>query len=140
YVDQAAKGKIAPFGVHFESRADSAAVVKSVDADSSAAKADMHSGDQVISIVVGVPGAKLPLQFVSQESTPTSARVMTVGLAETALSSDYKSGSEMTVHVVDSSGKQVSRKWTIDSQTLTPARSLPVHPTQLYSAVDALLI
>ena len=32
------------------------------------------------------------------------------------------------------------RSWNVNSATLSPARSLPVHPTQLYSAIDAALI
>ncbi len=140
YLDQATSGQISPYGIHFEPGGASAAAVKSVEANSLAAQAGVKPGDQLFSIVVTVPGVKEPLEFVAEDSSKSTARILTVGTAESALASAYKDGTQFTLHVRDAAGQQITRSWKVDLATLSPARSLPVHPTQLYSAIDALLI
>jgi phosphatidylglycerol:prolipoprotein diacylglycerol transferase len=140
YMDQASNGQIAPYGIHFEAGGFSAAVVKSVDVNSPAAQAGVRSDDQLFSIVVLPPGAKEPIEFVAEDATKSSARPLSVTTAEGALAGAYKDGTLFTLHALDAAGKQVTRVWTLTPTTLVPARSLPVHPTQLYSAIDALLI
>ncbi len=42
--------------------------------------------------------------------------------------------------VIDAEGHSVMRSWTLEQATSPPARSLPVHPAQLYSSLDAFLL
>ena len=44
------------------------------------------------------------------------------------------------MEVVAGDGKSTTRTWTLDQPASAPARSLPVHPTQLYSSLDAFLL
>ncbi len=140
YFDQAAKGQIAPYGIHFESGGTAAAIVQSVDPNSQAAKAGVKPDEQLISVVVDIPGANKPLEFVAKDATAISPRVLSVGTTEEAIATSYPYGTSIVLYALDSAGKQVKHNWTVDADVLNPAGSMPVHPTQLYSALDALLI
>jgi phosphatidylglycerol:prolipoprotein diacylglycerol transferase len=112
YTDQAARGEL--HGFRIEPGSDQPTVVTRVDAGSPAAAAGLKVGDVIVSIdgapVDSYAQAKAQLQFDFLET-------------------------QQTVRLGLRGGR------TIDIPALPlPARSLPVHPAQLYSAIDAGLL
>jgi phosphatidylglycerol:prolipoprotein diacylglycerol transferase len=136
YMHEASRGQLALDGIHFEPDPFAAAVIQSVDENSIAAQAGLHSGNRLVAIAVEPPTPKKPFAYPSDESTQLS-----VAGAIEALAGIQEPGTKVTFRTIDDSGKPTAHTWTFTGDLLIqPPRSLPVHPTQLYSAIGALLL
>jgi phosphatidylglycerol:prolipoprotein diacylglycerol transferase len=111
YVDQAMRGEM--HGFRLESNAGEGAVVASVDSDSPAAAAGLRFGDVVVAI--------------------NGTRVSSLPAAKEVVFANFEVGRPLRLEL--SSGKTIQI-----AAVPIPARSRPVHPTQLYSAIDAGLL
>ncbi|HEX5471832.1 MAG TPA: prolipoprotein diacylglyceryl transferase family protein, partial [Lacipirellulaceae bacterium] len=108
YADQASRGEM--YGFRLDAERNQPAVVTRIDPGSHAAKAGLHVGDSVQAI----NGMPIHSMFDAK-------RVM-LDLFET----------QAPIHLSLRDGK------TVDiAAIIPPLRSRPVHPTQLYSAIDA---
>jgi phosphatidylglycerol:prolipoprotein diacylglycerol transferase len=114
YLDQARHGERFVHGLIFRGAGSDPAVIAEVEAGSPAAQAGLAPGDRV----EGVGGAA----------------VHTVAAAQRELFSVFGEGKQVTIQVA---GDSRPKAWTIEGP---PPRSKPVHPTQLYSLVDGLLL
>ena len=137
YMHQASGGRFALDGIHFDPDPFSAAVVQSVDEKSIAAQAGLHAGDRLVAITIEPPSPKKPYVYPGDES----AQLSVAGATE-ALANIHETGTKVTFRTVDAAGQTASHAWTVTDPNLmvSPPRSLPVHPTQLYSAIGALLL
>jgi phosphatidylglycerol:prolipoprotein diacylglycerol transferase len=111
YGDQAARGEM--HGFRLDAGDDQRIVVTRVDAGSHAAAAGLRAGD-VVTKIDGEPVASLPQ-------------------AEMIVLSDF--ASQRPLRLTLQSGKSIE----VPAAPI-PERSRPVHPTQLYSAIDAGLL
>jgi phosphatidylglycerol:prolipoprotein diacylglycerol transferase len=111
YQSQVARGQMLGFSITGDPEAPP--VVRSVDAGSGAAAAGLASGDQL----AAVDGYPVP---TIADAQATFERVFGAGKPIRLELSDGRSVVLPTPHV--------------------PARSLPIHPTQVYSSISALLI
>jgi phosphatidylglycerol---prolipoprotein diacylglyceryl transferase len=111
YADQASRGEL--HGFRLSSQEDSSVVVAGVEPGSSADAAGLESG-QVIEAIDGEPIAS---------TARAHDLIFRAFLAERALNVTTGSGHTIQIAAVE-----------------PPARSRPVHPTQLYSAIDAGLL
>jgi phosphatidylglycerol:prolipoprotein diacylglycerol transferase len=134
YISQASRGQFVLHGIHFERSPIALAVVQSIDEGSPVQSAGLKAGDEIESIEVELPGHR-PMAF-----PPDDSAKLTVAGAIEALTKIEEPGTKATFHVLDVSGKSVARNWQLSAAAPIPARSLPVHPTQLYSAIGALLL
>jgi phosphatidylglycerol---prolipoprotein diacylglyceryl transferase len=140
YVDQASKDDITLAGIHFDSAASGPAIVKSVDAQSPAGIAGLRAGDEVVGISVQTPDKARPAEYMADGSSASTLYPLTVATTEAALSTTGETGTKVDLHVVNANGQRTTHSWTATAASPIPARSLPVHPAQLYSAIDALVI
>lgn len=138
YVDQAARGEIPLYGIYF-SADRGAAVIRSIDEGSAAKASGLQADDRLLSITVQTPGEKRPLVF-PPNADMAKPRLMTGAEAAAALMATREPGTQAEFRVIDASGQPATRIWFIRESLSLPPRSLPVHPAQLYSAIDALLI
>ena len=139
YVDQASKDQLPIAGIHFEPNANGPAIVRNVDENSAAAMSGVKVGDEVVGVVVQSPDRK-PAEYVADNSSASAPRPLTVVTTEAALATTGETGTKVDLHVVDLNNQRATRSWTTASASPIPPRSLPVHPAQLYSAIDAFLI
>jgi len=108
YSDQAARGEM--LGMRIDSRGEKPPVVTRVEPNSRAAAAGLKAGDAIVAI----NGYAI--------DSLDDAKLHVLGSLE----------SQRAMRVKLSDGR------TVDVAPVTmPARSLPVHPTQIYSAIDA---
>jgi phosphatidylglycerol:prolipoprotein diacylglycerol transferase len=140
YLKQASTGKLILHGIHFEPDAGAPAIVRSIDADSPVRPSGLRAGDEIASISVDLPIAKKPLEYVDEEASNSRRPLLTVAAAEEALVRIESPGTKATFRVFDASGQPATRTWKLTEPAPVPARSLPVHPTQLYSSIGALLL
>ena len=63
-----------------------------------------------------------------------------IAAAQAALLRIEQAGTKVQMDVIDADGHSVVRTWTLDQPSPPPPRSLPVHPAQLYSSLDAFLL
>jgi phosphatidylglycerol:prolipoprotein diacylglycerol transferase len=108
YADQAARGEL--YGFRLESREAQPAVVMRVDPGSPADKAGLQAGD-AITAIEGEP---------IESAAHAKELILHNFLSEQSLKLTLHSGTALEVAAVP-----------------PPPRSRPVHPTQLYSAIDA---
>jgi len=141
YISQASRGQFVLHGIHFDPSAGGAAVIQSVDENSPAAReAGLRRGDELISITVELPGIGKPLRYPAEQAAELSRLPLSVGAAVEALSKIHEPGTRASFRVVDASGQPATRTWTLAQAHPVPERSLPIHPTQLYSAIGAFLL
>jgi phosphatidylglycerol:prolipoprotein diacylglycerol transferase len=114
YVDQVQRGQLFIHGLIFEGSGSDPAVIAEVEPGSPAERAGLAKGQRVTA-VNGKP-------------------VDSVERAQFELLSTYGAGTRVAVQVA---GEPTARVWEI---TGPPPRSRPVHPTQLYSLIDSLLL
>lgn len=138
YVDQANRGLFAQHGVGLPDRPNAIAVIESIAPDSPAAASGLAIGDELVSITIETPGLDRPLKF-PVDRPPSAKQPLSVSEANGALLEITSPGAKATFDVVTADGKPAKRIWTLSSQARLP-RSLPVHPAQLYSSIDAFLI
>ncbi|HZZ29097.1 MAG TPA: prolipoprotein diacylglyceryl transferase family protein [Pirellulales bacterium] len=135
YMNQADRGQLVLDGIHFEPNPFAPAVIESLDESSPVAQAGLHAGDRLTGIYVEPPAPKRPQEYSGNETTALS-----VAEAQEALANIQQPGTKVTFHAIDAAGKPKSQVWTLTTPPPLPPRSLPVHPTQLYSALGALLL
>jgi phosphatidylglycerol:prolipoprotein diacylglycerol transferase len=111
YMDQAERGEL--LGFRLESHEDAPVVIGRIDANSPAADAGLKVGDRVTAMN-GTPTDSLSSARRQAFSAFGSQRALTLTLAD---------GRSVNVAPIE-----------------PPARSRPVHPTQIYSAIDAGLL
>lgn len=114
YIDQAERGLVYTHGLIFAGTGGDPPVIERVEPDSPAARAGLKPG-QRIAAVGGVP-------------------VDSVALAQLRLLRIFGEGRKVELTV---EGDPAVKSWTISAPV---ARSRPIHPTQLYSLIDALLL
>jgi phosphatidylglycerol:prolipoprotein diacylglycerol transferase len=114
YLDQMERGELYVHGLAFAGKPPDPAVIGQVEPDSPAASAGLKPGQHVTAI---------------------NGRVVdSVEQAHWALLKVFGSGNKVSINVA---GDPRTKTWTIPSAA---AHSRPVHPTQLYSLFDALLL
>lgn len=111
YADQASRGEM--YGFRIEANDKGATVVKRVDANSPAESAGLHTDDAVVEIN-GTPIGNADI---------AKARLFEIFLSNAPLQLKLQSGQAVIIPAVT-----------------PPERSRPVHPAQLYSAIDAALL
>ncbi len=125
------------------------AYVAAVQPDSAADKAGLQAGEQIVEIHEQPGGdAAADRQLFPRkdehEGEPTNKEGdATLGAAERALLAIRGEGTKIVLFTINPDDRDKDRDkpvtWTITKPDI-PARSLPVQPTQLYSAVDAVLL
>ncbi|HEY2762297.1 MAG TPA: prolipoprotein diacylglyceryl transferase family protein, partial [Pirellulales bacterium] len=140
YVDQASRGKFALHGIHFDSAPGAEAEIKSIDPNSAAAKSELRPGDFLLAVSITAPGSPRPLSFPPEQLQQPGITPLSVVAAVDALTNIESGGTKVTFHVLDAAGNPAIRTWSLSADDVAPARSLPVHPTQLYSAIGAALL
>lgn len=114
FFDQLHHGDLYIHGLIFVDKTDAPPVIDKVEPGSPAEKAGLRSGQRVTAI-----GGVL---------------VTTAEEAQGELLRTYGAGTEVSIRVA---GESEPKQWAISGP---PPRSRPVHPTQLYSLIDALLL
>jgi phosphatidylglycerol:prolipoprotein diacylglycerol transferase len=114
FVEQAEKGELFLHGLRIEPPHASAPVIAAVEPNSAAADYGLKAGDRITAI--------------------GDVNVNTVDEANLALLGISGEGSVISIRIA---GNEAAKTWTLRGP---PARSKPVHPAQLYSAIDAFLL
>lgn len=120
YLEQLEDRRLFLHGVELESyKAASTPVIRAVEAGSPAERAGLAAGQRILRIV--------------DERKDLDERTPTTHDAVQALTAIDGAGEEFQIYTLDASEPKVV---TLGA----PEKSLPIHPAQLYSAVDALLL
>jgi phosphatidylglycerol---prolipoprotein diacylglyceryl transferase len=142
YMRQVETGQLYLHGLSFRGTPTKAVVeISGVEPGSEAEKAGLQPEEQIIEIrTQGAGEAKARTVFSAEEQSDAAAalaapRDRTLGAAERALLGIKGEGTRI---MIVTSEKEYA--WTIARPDDVPPRSLPVHPTQLYSAIDAVLL
>ena len=114
YIDQAQRGELYVHGLVFRGTGDEPPIIAAVEPGSPAEQAGVKPRQHVVAIA--------------------GRQVATVDEAQRALFATFGAGKPMSVEVA---GDPQPKSWTIAAPLPT---SRPVHPTQLYSFFDALLL
>ena len=114
YIDQVQSGKLFLHGLVLKGSGDEPAIIDEVEPDLPAARQGLKAGDRVTEI--------------------NGRKIESVEDAQLALMRIYGAGTPLTIEVA---GQDQPHRWTL---TADLPRSRPVHPTQLYSLLDALLL
>lgn len=125
YADQARSGALYGLAFQPQSPPTDPPVLDQVPPDSSAAQAGLKSGDRIVRMIASNSRAG---QAGSPQHTPIEVR--SIADVRRILALQFDERGPITV-------------WVDDRPPVTlvpPARSLPVHPAQLYAAFDALLL
>lgn len=117
YVAQLRSGAL--YGLRLSSNAGDQVIVAEVDADSAAARAGLRVGDQLVRI-----DGRAIAELAQADNRP--AREIAGDLLQLAES-----------HIALQTADGRTLKWKLGAQ---PPRSRPVHPSQIYSALNALII
>jgi phosphatidylglycerol:prolipoprotein diacylglycerol transferase len=118
HMAQAKEGKLPLFGLLFDVATPGQAVIKSVEPDSPAAQAGLVTGQRVTKVAV------------NRDLHP----IATIDEALFAIEQAHHEGDEVAIYTA---GRAFPATWTV---AVPPEKSLPLHPVQLYAAVDALLL
>jgi phosphatidylglycerol---prolipoprotein diacylglyceryl transferase len=138
FYDQVNNGLIPLHGIKLEGKDKSDAVVEAVAADSPAAAAGLAKGDKLLAITIAAPESKDPLVFPFGRK-PSVDEPLSVSEANTALFEATLPETKVRFDVLTKEGQLAKREWVL-TQLAQFSRSLPVHPAQLYSSIDAFLI
>ncbi|MEX2121231.1 MAG: prolipoprotein diacylglyceryl transferase family protein [Pirellulales bacterium] len=118
HVRQIERGQLYLHGLQLPGTAGQAAVVEKVEPGSPAERAGVRAGERIVRVAGG----------------GVDERVTNVEEAQAALLSIHVPGDPITVFTGNG---QASKTWTVEQPL---GRSLPIHPAQLYSAIDAGLL
>ncbi len=121
YEWQVRRGMIPVQGIHFAGEPYEVAEVAAVVPDSPAARAGLAPGDRIVAVIDH--SAEEPLLYPVRYTAE----------AERALVQLFRPGREVGLEVYDRSPVG----WTVEDDL---PRSLPIHPTQAYAVVNAILI
>ncbi|HJT36676.1 MAG TPA: prolipoprotein diacylglyceryl transferase family protein [Pirellulales bacterium] len=137
HVRQIESGKMSLHGLKITGEPDDPAVIEAVEPNSPAARAGLERGQHVVDVLVN--GKRM----VAETSGGTGCRRVTdspkyspadtVGEVQLALLAAEHGGEQLTVYTRERAEPAVFK-------AAPPVRSLPIHPAQLYSALDALLL
>ncbi len=114
FVDQVQSGKLYLHGLLFRGSGEDPPLVAEVEPGSAAAREGLKAGDRLTSI--------------------NGVKVSSVEAAQFELMRAFGAGQRLSIGVAGHDG---AKSWAIEGP---PPRSQPVHPTQLYSLIDALLL
>ncbi len=114
YLDQLQRGDLYVQGLIFKGGGDDPPVIEKVEPDSPAERAGLAAGQRVAAI--------------------GGNSVASVEQAQTELFGTFGVGTTISIRVA---GETEPKSWAIAG---LPPRSLPIHPTQFYSLIDALLL
>ncbi len=144
FVRQIEKGQLYLHGLAFDGSPDKKSVIiTAVEPGSAAEKAGLQTGDQIVEIGERAPGEnRIQKKFSVVEArdgelTTNRPPGDTLGDAERALMGIRGAGTHV---VVETAERTDPVQWALGDKSDLPTRSLPVHPTQLYSALDAILL
>lgn len=121
YLAQATEGKLTLFGLVFTADEQHRPVIESVEPDSPADRAGLR------------PGQRLKRVAINDLEYP----ILTVDEAVFYLSEARHLGDRVTVFLTDQSFESLPASWTVDE---VPGPTLPIHPAQIYAAVDGFLM
>jgi phosphatidylglycerol:prolipoprotein diacylglycerol transferase len=125
-MEQLREGKVFVQGLKIVGSPGSLPVLKEVEAGSPAEKQGLHAGQRLLSI-----GGRLSPQAEDAENARN------VESAQRALLESYQWGPWMVVTVAEPGQKRTVVHYRV---TGPPAYSAPIHPTQLYSTIDAFVL
>jgi phosphatidylglycerol:prolipoprotein diacylglycerol transferase len=117
---QAKAGKLPLFGMFLAADEEGRPVIQNVEPDSQAAEAGLLAGQRV---------TRVRVNGVEYEASP-----LKLDDALVRLEMAYHPGDEVNVYTAD---RPLPASWTV---TAAPSLTHPIHPAQLYAAVDALLL
>ena len=117
HVHQVQHGEVYLHGLKLAGQWRDPAVISEVEPGSPAARVGLAPGQQIVE--------------VNHDS------VSTVEEAEKELLNQYKPYEPGTTLSIRTAGSPIARQWILSAP---PARSLPVHPTQIYDAITCLLL
>jgi phosphatidylglycerol:prolipoprotein diacylglycerol transferase len=128
HMQQVERGKLALHGLRFEGDADDPAVIAGVEEGSLAARAGLKAGQQVLRIYAQA----------NDEDRVREWNVATIAEAQGTLLRITGEGTEIRLRVSSADEPQrATLGWTLPARL---PRSVPIHPTQLYSAIDGFLL
>ncbi len=128
HIQQVEQGKLTLYGIEFDGDSNAPAIVAAVQPGSLAHRAGVRSGQEITRVVAQPAGSERIRQW----------KIETVGDAMTALFHLRDAGAEIRLGLTNPSEPQEQTvRWTIPAEL---PRSLPIHPTQIYSAIDGFLL
>ncbi|MEX2140950.1 MAG: prolipoprotein diacylglyceryl transferase family protein [Pirellulales bacterium] len=128
HIQQVEQGKLTLHGLQFKGGDNDPAAIASVESDSLADRAGLVAGQQVTRIVAQPPGSERVREW----------KVDTVSDALAALLHLRDAGTEVRLRVTGGSdATSETLSWTLPDEL---PRSIPIHPTQIYSAIDGFLL
>lgn len=128
FMQQVEQGKLTLHGLRFAGKNDDPAIIESVEPGSLADRAGLEPG-QKVERVIAQTGA---------DQSGREWRIESVADAHSALLHASKPGSELRLRVSGgTSATTQSIGWTLPDAL---PRAGPIHPTQIYSAIDAFLL
>jgi phosphatidylglycerol:prolipoprotein diacylglycerol transferase len=128
FAQQTEQGKISLYGIRFSGGFDDPPIIGEVEPGSLAESAGLAAGDRIEHLVAHDPRSDSLREF----------KISNVVDVQRALLSFSAEGTELSFRVSRSSGGAPQTvRWTVPA--VLP-RSLPVHPAQIYSAIDCFLL
>jgi phosphatidylglycerol:prolipoprotein diacylglycerol transferase len=126
FMQQVEQGKLTLHGLRFAGKNDDPAIIESVEPGSPADRAGL------------VPGQKIERVFAGDSQGGRGWKVENVADAQSALMDVKKPGAELRLRVTGGNSEAAQTfGWTLPD--VLP-RAHPIHPTQIYSAIDAFLL
>jgi len=128
HIQQVEHGKLTLHGLQFKGADKDPAIIASVEPDSLADRAGLVAGQQVTRVFAQPPDKQRLREWT----------VDTVSDALAALLHLRDAGTEVRLRVAgDSNAPSQTFTWTLPAEL---PRSIPIHPTQIYSAIDGFLL
>jgi phosphatidylglycerol:prolipoprotein diacylglycerol transferase len=128
HIQQVEQGKLTLHGLRFQGGDKDPAVIASVEPGSLADRAGLVAGEQVTRILAQPPDSERLREWKIENVSDALAALFHLRDAGTTVHVRVKS---------DTGSSQHTAGWTIPEEL---PRSLPIHPTQIYSAIDGFLL
>jgi phosphatidylglycerol:prolipoprotein diacylglycerol transferase len=127
FKQQVEQGKLALHGLRFRGEPNNPPIISSVEADSAAERAGLAAGQQIERIFAESPDDERLREW----------KVSTVDEAEAALLHITGEGTNLSLRVSGDGASSRTVGWTLPEAL---PRSQPIHPAQIYSAIDCFLL
>ena len=128
FAQQVEQGKLSLHGLYFRGHADEPPIIDSVEPGSPADNAGVLPGQSLTRIAAEVPDSDRVREWNIQSTADAQAALLHI----------TGEGTQIRLDLVNSGDSQPqSVRWTIPAAL---PRSNPVHPTQIYSAIDGFLM